>query len=214
MIFLLSLLFGAILRRLVFLAALLLVAALLMPTPALADSGPEFVSLSIVAQDATPTPEGPADPPLPPEPVDEFDPDNLITPTEVIEQLVLLLGLFAVGAGFVAEPFTALFKALIARYSPERLHLVPYIALAMPVIVTVLYWITNALGVSAYYESFLRAVGAAIPHIVSIIGAVAGQSVAYKVLKSTDAPIIGQDKVTLAMRGMYVRGVQGVPPEG
>lgn len=166
-----------------------------------------------IAQESTPepVPTEPVEPPVeePEPPADDFNPDELLMPADVFESIIGIFMLFAAAAGPIAQPFTTLVKTLLARYAPERLGWVPFIALAMPVLVTVFYWIANVLGVAEYYENVLRAGAAAIPYLISIIGAVTGQALVYKVLQATDAPIMGQSSSELVQDVRPGRRAQG-----
>lgn len=126
--------------------------------------------------------------------------ENIPTPSDALAALLVFLGTFAVAVGPVAEPITALYKYVVARWWPQGLSYLPFVAVGVPVVLTLIYWATDALGYGSQYVVVLNNLVSFVPVLLSLFAALFGQAVSYQLAKRADVPILGQSTRELTNR--------------
>lgn len=122
-------------------------------------------------------------------------PDQIVRPAEVFASIVSLLAMFAAGVGPLAQVVTSFYKFVTVRWFPESTaaRTLPVVALIVPVIITVIYWIADFAGLSDLYVVVANNLITIVPIFISMLGAFVGQQIIYqKVMKPLDVPLLGK----------------------
>jgi hypothetical protein len=130
-------------------------------------------------------------------------PDQIVKPAEVFGAIVALLGMFAAGVGPLAQVITSVYKFVTARWFPnsKAAQALPVFAVIIPVVLTVLFWIADAFGLSGLYVVVADNLVTLVPIFLSMIGAFVGQQFIYqKVMKPLDAPLVGKTSAQMMRR--------------
>lgn len=155
-------------------------------------------------------------------------PDQIVKPAEVMGAILALLGMFAAGVGPLAQAVTSVYKFVVARWFPDSpfARAVPLAALIVPVVLTVLFWVADAFGLSELYVVVANNLVTIIPLLLSMIGAFVGQAFIYeKVARPLNLPVLGKSFTQMekkpagwhAQSGMNTSTIYAAPtayPEG
>lgn len=123
--------------------------------------------------------------------------EDIATPGQVWTQVLAVLALFSAGTGILSQGIVSLVKVVLARVWRGGLDYLTWFALGVPVALTLLFWAADAMGYASLYETIAEGVNAVIPLIISVLGATGMQSVWYKTMKASNAPVLGTTKEQL-----------------
>lgn len=127
-------------------------------------------------------------------------PDQIVKPAEVFAAILALLGMFAAGVGPLAQVVTSAYKFVTVRWFPESTAAaaLPVVAVIVPVVLTVLFWIADVFELSELYVVVANNLVTIIPLVLSMLGALAGQAFMYeRVWKPLNAPVVGKHRYQL-----------------
>ncbi|MAS33535.1 MAG: hypothetical protein CL610_05985 [Anaerolineaceae bacterium] len=131
------------------------------------------------------------------EPVGEIDPDLIPRPVGVFEYLLGLSALFFAGLGMLSEPLTNTYKFITVNWWKAGEKYLPIVAAGMPVLLGVIYWITDHYGFGDAFVQIGNAVIKFQPALLALITSIAGvfgQSVVYQAAKALNLPGFGFTK--------------------
>lgn len=122
---------------------------------------------------------------------------DIVTPGQVWTQVLTVLALFSAGTGILSQGIVSLVKVVLARVWRGGLDYLTWIALGVPVALTLLFWAADAMGYASLYGTIAEGVNAVIPLIISVLGATGAQAATYMLNKKANTPLLGKTKEQL-----------------